>query len=194
GAALEYASGFPIQVPNAQSNLNNFLFQGMSFANRVPGQPLFTTNWVDLNGVTHTDELNINCHCYDPNKTFVLNPAAWVDPPAGSFGTSAAYYNDYRTQRRPHENMNFGRTFRVTEKATFNLRIEFTNVFNRAFWGDPSNTNAKLSQTFFPQTAGATFGNTQAGFGRVVTSAPTQFNNAANLLPRQGVLVGRFSF
>ncbi len=191
-AALQYSSGFPIQVPNANSNLNSYLFQGSSFANRVPGQPLYSTNWVDLNGNTHTDQLDLNCHCYDPNKTFVLNPKAWVDPPAGQFGSSAAYYSDYRTQRRPRENMNFGRTFRIKERMEFNLRMEFTNVFNRSYWGDPANTNAALPQVYF--TGGATKGNTSSGFGRLVTTNATVFGNAANLLPRQGVIVGRFSF
>jgi hypothetical protein len=120
---------------------HRFARSGASFANRVPDQPLFTNNWVDKNGVTHTDPLDLNCHCYDPNKTFVLNPNAWVDPAKGEFGASAAYYGDYRTQRRPRENMNFGRTFRVKERMEFNLRIEFTNVFNRAYWGDPSGTS-----------------------------------------------------
>ena len=195
GAALQYASGFPLQVPNGQSNLNSYLFQGASFANRVAGQPLFTTNWVDLNGKTHTDELDVNCHCYDPNKTFVLNPNAWVDPAGGQFGASAAYYNDYRSQRRPRENMNLGRTFKIRERMEFNLRIEFTNVFNRAYWGDPTGlsvTNAKLQQAYF--TSGAAKGNTSAGFGRVLTTGATVFGNAANVSPRQGVLVGRFSF
>jgi hypothetical protein len=191
-AALQYASGFPIQVPLANSNLNSYLFQGQSFANRVPGQPLFSTNWVDLNGVTHTDELDPNCHCYDPNKTFLLNPKAWTDPAPGQFGSSAAYYSDYRTQRRPHENMNLGRTFRVKEHMEFNLRIEFTNVFNRSYWGDPSNTNATLAQLLI--ATGSTKGNTSSGFGRVLTTGATQFGNAANILPRQGVLVGRFQF
>ncbi len=178
GAFLQYASGFPIQVPLANSNLNNYLFQGQSFANRVPGQPLYT---VDL-----------NCHCYDPNKTFALNPKAWADPAAGQFGSSAAYYSDYRTQRRPHENMNLGRTFKIKERMEFNLRIEFTNVFNRAYWGDPASTNANLAQNVF--TGGAAKGNTSSGFGRMLTTGATQFGNAANILPRQGVLVGRFSF
>jgi hypothetical protein len=66
GAFLQYASGFPLVVPSAQTALNNILFQGTSFANRVPGKPLFT--------------VDTNCHCYDPNKTFVLNKDAWVDP------------------------------------------------------------------------------------------------------------------
>jgi hypothetical protein len=181
GAALEYASGSPLQVPNAQSNLNNYLFEGASFANRVPGQPLYT--------------VDINCHCYDPNKTFVLNPKAWEDPAPGQFGSSAAYYSDYRAQRRPRENMNLGRTFRVKERMTFSLRIEFTNVFNRAFWGDPAGTaltNAKLQQVYF--TSGVNSGNTSAGFGRVNTTAPSAFGSVFNLQPRQGVLVGRFTF
>jgi hypothetical protein len=181
GAALEYASGALLQVPNAQSNLNSYLFQGPSFANRVAGQPLYT---VDL-----------NCHCYDPNKTFVLNPNAWTDPAPGQWGASPAYYNDYRAQRHPRENMNFGRTFRIKERATVNIRMEFTNVFNRAYWGSPSGTsltNAQLKQVYF--TSGATNGNTSAGFGRVVTTSPSEFGSAANLLPRQGVLVGRFTF
>jgi hypothetical protein len=177
GLFYQDASGRPLQVPNANSNLNNYLFQGPSFANRVPGQPLFMTD--------------LNCHCYDPNKTFVLNPKAWTDPALGQFGTSAAYYGDYRSQRRPVENMNLGRTFRIREGMSLNLRIEFTNVFNRAFWGDPTGaalTNAALSQTNLPN------GNTNNGFGKVITTNPTSFGSAANLLPRQGVLVGRFTF
>jgi len=186
GANLQYSSAPPLQVPLAQSNLNSYVLYGptspptaISFANRVPGVPLYT---VDL-----------NCHCYDPNKTFVLNPAAWVDPAAGQYGASPAYYNDYRAQRRPRENMNFGRTFRMGEdgRYTFSIRMEFSNVFNRAFWGDPSGTaltNAKLQQTYLPN------GNTSAGFGRVLTTAPSAFGSVFNLYPRQGVLVGRFTF
>jgi hypothetical protein len=184
GAFVQYASGFPLQVPNAQSSLNTLLFQGASFANRVPGQPLFT---VDL-----------NCHCYDPNKTFVLNPKAWEDPAPGTFGSAAAYYSDYRSQRRPMENMNIGRTFRIgggDSKKTLSVRMEFTNIFNRAYWGDPTGdslTNAKSTQT--TSTVPATLGITTAGFGRVLTTGATAFGTTANLLPRQGSFVARFSF
>jgi hypothetical protein len=61
-------------------------------------------------------------------------------------------------------------------------------VFNRAFWGDPANTNANLQQTRLAN------GNTNAGFGKIITTSPTSFGSAANLLPRQGVIVARFSF
>jgi len=178
GVFLQYASGRPLQVPNANSNLNSILFEGTSFANRVPGQPLFTQD--------------LNCHCYDPNSTFVLNPRAWADPPPGQFGSSAAYYNDYRAQRRPTENMNLGRNFVIGNadhpRATLNIRMELSNVFNRAFWGDPANTNANLAQTRLAN------GNTNAGFGRLITTSPTSFGSAANLLPRSGVLVARITF
>jgi len=174
GAFLQYASGTPIPVPAANSSLNNYLFQGASFANRVAGQPLTT---VDL-----------NCHCYDPNATFVLNPKAWADPAPGQFGSSAGYYSDYRTQRRPIENMNLGRTFRIKERVSFNIRMELTNVFNRAFWSDPTAANANTAQTRLAN------GNTSAGFGKILTTTPTAFGSVANLLPRQGVIVGRVTF
>jgi hypothetical protein len=45
--------------------LSTLLFRGR-FSSRVPGQPLFLKD--------------LNCHCIDPNKEFVLNPAAWSDP------------------------------------------------------------------------------------------------------------------
>ena len=170
GAFLQYASGFPIVAPTANNNLINTLFQN-TLANRVPGQPPFT---VDL-----------NCHCYDPNKTFALNPAAWGNPPAGQFGATAAYYGDYRAQRRPTENMNIGRTWRVKERYSFNLRFELTNVFNRGFWGNPSATNAQATQTRLAN------GNTASGFGYM--NAVTPGFTGGNV-PRNGLIVGRFTF
>jgi hypothetical protein len=189
GTFLQYASGFPLQVPNANQtpSLNGYLFQGNSFANRVPGQPLFT--------------VDPNCHCYDPNKTFLLNPKAWADPPVGQFGVSPAYYNDYRSQRRPQENMNIGRTFKIREGMAFNLRFEVTNVFNRSYWNNPSGTNLTNAHldcsgpaAQAPSTCYNSQGNTNTGFGRLVTTGVTAFGTTANLLPRQGLLVGRFTF
>jgi hypothetical protein len=187
GMFLQYASGLPIQAPFAnaqpgQPSLNSLLFDQIpggpvgsgTFANRVPGQPLYTVS-------------NLNCSCYNPSTTFVLNPAAWVNPPAGQFGTSAAYYNDYRTQRRPTENMNLGRTFRIKERYTLNIRAEFSNIFNRLFWNNPTATNAQASQLRAPN------GNAVSGFGYVNTTTFSQ-SSGANILPRQGVLVARFTF
>jgi hypothetical protein len=172
GAFLQYSSGLPIEAPLATNNLASDVFQP-TFADRVSGQPLFTQN--------------LNCHCFDPNATFVLNPAAWTNPPAGQFGTSAAYYSDYRSQRRPVENMNLGREWRVKERYRFNVRIEFTNIFNRTYIGNPTSTNALAPQVRV--LTGATAGNAASGFGYINTQT-----NTPQVGPRNGVLVARFSF
>ncbi len=175
GAVLRYSSGLPIMAPIATNGLAQLLFRntgatgttGGTFMDRVPGVPLYT--------------VDINCHCYNPNTTFVLNPAAWVNPPAGQWGTSAAYYDDYRYQRRPAENMSLARNFRIRERMNLQIRAEFTNIFNRAEPNNPSSSNALAAQT----TNAA--GQTTAGFGYINTT--TVFS-----APRQGQLVARFQF
>ena len=85
--------------------------------------------------------------------------------------------------------MNLGRTWRIRERATFNLRIEFTNVFNRAFVNDPANTNAKAARKFAPN------GNTTGGFGSINATSSTAFPVAAvNLQPRTDTMVARITF
>ncbi len=175
GAVLRYGSGLPIMSPTASNGLNQILFLntgatgccGGTFMDRVPGVPLFTQN--------------LNCHCFDPNKTFVLNPAAWVNPAPGQWGTAAAYYDNYRYQRRPVENMSLARNFRVKERYSLQIRAEFTNIFNRTEMNNPVATNALATQTV------STAGQTTAGFGYINTG--TTFSP-----PRQGTLVARFQF
>ena len=130
----------------------------------------------------------MSCFAFTDSQKFVFNPNAWTEPSPGQFGASAAYYSDYRRQRRPIENVNLGRTFRIREGVTLNVRAEFTNIFNRAFWAEPTGnnlSNARQAQTRLPN------GNTNAGFGKLNTT--TQLSTA-NLLPRSGVIVGRFTF
>jgi len=174
GTGLRYGSGLPIEAPAAANNLAAALGRG-TFANRVAGQPLTT---VDL-----------NCHCYDPNTTFVLNQNAWSTPAAGQFGTSAAYYSDYRYQRRPVENLAIGRTFRIKERANLNVRAEFTNLFNRAGIPNPTNGQGPGQTSASTQLRNATTGQATGGFGWVNTNPATPV-----LFPRQGQLVARFQF
>jgi hypothetical protein len=174
-----YASGFPILAPAAQNNLNTVLLRAngataLSYANRVPGVPLFTQD--------------LNCHCYDPNKEFVLNPAAWTQPAAGQWGNSAAYYSDYRFQRRPNENLGMGRALRFREKMELNLRIEFANVFNRAEAPNPVTTNSAATQQRNAQ------GVPTAGFGQISTTTIGATTNIQTPTSRQGTVVARFSF
>ena len=60
----------------------------------------------------------------------MLNQAAWASPAPGAWGTSPAYYSDYRSQRHPTENFNVGRTFRIREAMSLSVQAEFVNIFN----------------------------------------------------------------
>ena len=172
GTVLTYSSGLPIPAPAATTSTANQLFQGVVM-NRVPGVPLY--NVTDL-----------NCHCFDPSSTAVLNPAAWANPLPGQFGSGAMFYSDYRYQRHPSENINLGRTWRFKERMSLNLRVEFSNFLNRAYYNNPTASNPTTPVTRNPLT-----GNLTGGFGYISTVfAPT--NQLAQ--PRNGTIVARFSF
>jgi hypothetical protein len=184
GAVMTYSSGAPIRSPAANNNLANQLqlcapmsvlggcntnafFDGApaSYANRVPGEPVFLQ---DLNAK------------FDPFNTFVLNPAAWADPAPGQFGTGPAYYSDYRYRRVPQENMSFGRMFRFREGMSAQVRIEFTNIFNRNRIPNPTADNALATQQKNPN------GTTKSGFGYI--------NPLTAGGQRSGQMVIRFNF
>jgi hypothetical protein len=165
---FRYASGLPIPVPTAQSNLNAYLWRNTT-ANRVPGVPLFLKD--------------LNCKCFDPTKSLTLNPAAWVDPPTGQYGSSAPYFNDYRYQRRPKESASLAKTMRVRERYRVDFRAEFFNIFNRRVIANPTASNAKLTTLYNPLT-----GLLSQGFGRI---DPNQVQVGS---PRSGQLVLRVNF
>ena len=77
--------------------------------------------------------------------------------------------------------MSLGRIFRIKERATVNLRMEFTNVFNRTEMNNPTATNAQATQAL------SASGQPTAGFGYINTGTVAQ-------PPRQGLIVGRFQF
>lgn len=167
GGILRYSSGFPIPAPGATNALASLLFRGTRM-NRVEGQPLYLQNLNDGQSI-------------DPFKQLTLNPAAWANPAQGEWGTSAAYYNDYRYARRPDEQLSFGRMFRLKERYVISFRGEFFNVFNRTFLNNPDAGNPLAT------TNRDAAGNITAGFGRI---------NPASVFspPRNGQIVARFQF
>jgi hypothetical protein len=177
-SVAQYGSGRPIQSPNAATtNLGTALLRNTR-AQRIPGEPLFLQD--------------LNCHCFDPAKTQVLNPRAWGEPGPGQFATSASYHNDYRLQRRPRETFSFGRVFRLTEKANLQLRAEFTNPFNRTQIPDPvlgsvGNANYTTAIATIRGSNGLSVNNT--GFGAIATQPAN-----AVIGERSGLLVGRITF
>jgi hypothetical protein len=176
GGVFQYGSGLPILIPAtgvATSNLQASLGRPTR-AQRVPGVPLFLQD--------------LNCHCFDPAQTVVLNRAAWTDPTPGTFTPSAMYYNDYRFQRRPRETFSLGRSFQLRERMRFWIRAELTNVFNRVQVPNPVVTG----YTTNPSTAVSRYGGgtvNAAGFGVI----STQPNNGV-IGERSGLLVARITF
>jgi hypothetical protein len=142
-------------------------------------------NWTDNNGVHHTDPLDINCHCFDPTKTVVLNPAAFQNVPNGQFAASQSSNRSFRDFRVPVENANFGRSFRIKERASLNVRAEFTNIFNRTQYPAITLGNFATASTVF--TSGPNKGLYSGGFGTINPTAGT-FGQ------RAGTLVARFQF
>ena len=166
GGMVRFASGLPIQVPASQNQIAALVFQTTTM-NRVPGEPLFLK---DLDG----DD-------YDPNADFVLNPAAWSNPAPGQFGAAPAYYDDYRYQRRPDEQLSIGRSFRIKNRSRFEVRAEFFNAFNRTQLNNPDSANPLQTQQRNAQ------GVPISGFGRINTGSV--FGP-----PRSGQIVMRFSW
>ncbi|MGB6943087.1 MAG: carboxypeptidase regulatory-like domain-containing protein [Bryobacteraceae bacterium] len=192
GGVLRYQSGQLLQTPFSSNNLlanlgrgpgnNPALWGGgYTFMDRVPGQPLFLVNPNSK---------------FDPTTQLVLNPNAWVEPPYGTFGTSAPYFNDFRWQRQPAESMSFGRIFRIKERAQLQIRAEFQNIFNRLFYQAPADGapfGFPFTSVATPTLHGNPGGTLSQGFGYVnwVAGGLTQFGGAQ---PRSGQLVARFTF
>jgi hypothetical protein len=188
GAVLRYQSGALIGVPTSLNGIENNLDRG--FAQGNGAGPFGTTTW-NLNSGQPLFLVDPNGH-FDPTKQLVLNPAAWTDAPAGTFGTSAFYYNNFRWQRQPSEAMNFARNFRMGKEGKYilNVRIDFQNVFNRHFYSMPN--------TLYPSTpqanlnafyqGGPPAGALSGGYGYV------SFLNGLGDTPRSGQFVARFQF
>jgi hypothetical protein len=145
----------------------------------------WSVNWTDYNGVHHTDPLDINCHCFDPTKTVVLNPAAWQNVPNGQFAADQSSIRSFRGMRVPVENANFGRNFRIKERMSLNVRVEFTNIFNRTVYPAIALGNFTSAATVF--TSGPNKGLYSGGFGTINPTAGTSGQRA-------GTLVARFQF
>jgi hypothetical protein len=60
----------------------------------------WSIDWTDLQGNHHTDPIDINCHCFDPNKTEVLNPNAWQSIPDATWTADTSTYKFFRAPRR----------------------------------------------------------------------------------------------
>ncbi len=200
GTFLNYESAALVTRPtsNGTTPISQFLGYG-------PGPAQLKTNadgsymspwsvdWVDNSGARRTDPLDINCRCFDPTKTVVLNPNAWTNIPDGQFGAQQASLRFYRGQRQPEENVNFSRNFRFKEgRINLNVRAEFNNIFNRTRFSNAAGTSAIVTAGNFASaptkfTSGANNGLYSGGWGTMNVLGGTGGQ-------RSGTFVGRITF
>jgi hypothetical protein len=149
----------------------------------------WAVNWTDYDGKVHPEPLDINCRCFDPEKTIVLNPQAWEAVPDARWAADANRIAWFRGVRQPQEAANLSRNFRFGREGRYTLqvRMEFQNVMNR------------LLLPITPQIAGLNFNAApvRTADGRYTSGFGTFGNlRSANVFgpERSGMLVGRFTF
>ncbi len=188
GWFFQYQSAPTLARPANQGSqpLSQWLGRGPGPAQYVDGQSLWSTNWVDYDGKQHTDPIDINCHCFDPTKNVVLNSAAWSNIPNGAWGAQQTTIRQFRGIRQPQENLNLSRNFRLKERVTLHIRVEFQNAFNRTRLPQPTVASA-YTATPNKFTSGANAGLYSGGFGTIV---PTSGTAGA----RTGTMIARITF
>ena len=137
---------------------------------------------------------DLNCHCFDANTTFVLNPAAWTNPAPGQYG-GPSYYPDFRGERRPVENLGIGRQFQIRERMRLNLRAEFINIFNRTYLNNPAINGVGISPQTAPTCKLPSGTNGACSPGQLIVSGFGSINTSTVLAPpRTGQVVAQFQF
>lgn len=195
GAYVQYQSAALLGRPAAGSAqpISDWLGRGPGGAQLKKGsdgQPInpYAVNWKDLDGDVHPEPLDINCHCYDPSRTIVLNPQAWDAVPNGQWAADQSSIRYYRGIRRPTESMNLSRNFRFKERYSLQVRIEMNNVFNRVLLPQPSSAGANFGAN--PTSVGGQFTGGFGTFGNLpIATGPTGPASA-----RSGLFVARFQF
>ena len=197
GVYLNYQSAPLINRPVSSGSvpINQFLGYGPGSAQlktNADGSYMspWSVDWTDYSGKHHTDPIDINCHCFDPTTTVVLNPDAWENIPPGQFGAQQTGLRFFRGVRHPTENANISRTFRITERVQLNVRAEFNQVLNRMqvpqiSTVSPFNTSlpnfASAPRTF---TSGANKGLYSSGFGTILPTSGTSGMRTGQLIAR----------
>jgi trimeric autotransporter adhesin len=152
-AAMNFQSGFPL-TPITNDNTNAYI--GFNRPN-LTGTAIATSGGYEdrLASVDH------------PSATWV-NPAAFSQPAASTFGTAPRTITDARSANQRNVDASFIKSFRLGGAKTAQLKIETLNLFNRVNVRTLQGAN-NVNNSNFGQT------NTQAGFMRI-TQIMFRFN------------------
>lgn len=190
---LQYQSAGPLGRPTSfgTAPISNWLGRGPGGAQLkkdADGNYMnpWAVNWTDYDGVVHPEPIDINCHCFDPEKTLVLNPTVWDNIPAATWGAQTQALTMMRGIRIPNESANVSRSFRFGKdgKMALQVRVEFQNVLNRLRLPQPSTVGDwRTAPNKQPD------GTYNGGFGSF-----GNLNSSIFGAQRSGLFVGRFSF
>ena len=157
-----YASGQPTEVySSCGGTAGDVLFAGCHFtgAARVNVIP----------GVAETNKSS----SFNPNTTSFWNANAFSIPAPFTFGNEPRSLSGARFFGTRNEDLSFGKKTRLWgEYATFDLRAEFFNIFNRHIY-IPGVGNPQLNSPFIPLGSPGCSGATQffsCGFGSISNS------------------------
>ena len=144
-AAMNFQSGFPL-TPITNDNTNAYI--GFN-------RPNLTATAIATGG-GYEDRLASVDH---PSATWV-NPAAFTQAAASTFGTAPRTITDARSANQRNVDASFIKNFRLGGAKTAQLKIETLNLFNRVNVRTLQGAN-NVNNSNFGQT------NTQAGFMRI---------------------------
>jgi hypothetical protein len=144
-AIVTFESGFPIGIGQSPNNT----FGSSAISGNVRQRPNVASGANPINPGNITDRLN-----NDLSDNQYLNPNAWSQAPAFTFGNAPRTDGDVRSPFRTNWDLVFTKSFRTGGSTRADLRFEVLNAFNQ------------------PKYAGfesGTFGT--SGFGRVTTQS-----------------------
>ncbi|MCU1335840.1 MAG: hypothetical protein JWO19_1421 [Bryobacterales bacterium] len=186
GWYVQYQSAAALALPTsaAVDPISNYLGRGPGPAQLLSGQSIWSTDWTDLGGVHHNDPIDINCHCFDPTKTIVLNKNAWQPVPDGQWAANQATAIRYfRGIRQPQENVSFSRNFRMTETINLQIRAEWSNAFNRLRYGGTGLAPVTIGSFTAAPTQNA-LGQFTGGFGTINPLSGTSGQRSGQIVAR----------
>ena len=125
-AVIAMQSGFPLGVSQTVNNLN--LLGGTQRPNVVPGVDILVPGSI-------TDRLRD-----DPNNNQYLNPAAFVQTPAGTYGNAPRLLDGVYSPWRNSTDLGINKDLRITGAQRLTIRMEIFNVFDNPWYAALAST------------------------------------------------------
>jgi hypothetical protein len=148
-AIVTFESGFPIGISQSPTNM----FGSTDISGNIAQRPnAGSGNPVNPGNITDRLDANLADNQY-------LNPAAFTQAPAFTFGNLPRTDGDIRSPFRTNWDIVFNKSFRTGGSTRADLRFEILNAFNQPKYA------GFASSTFGTQTFGQV--TTQAGFMRI---------------------------